>query len=550
MFRIIIQVWVFLFISSAVFGQGAISSKMDLKKGDIYVISIGINDYPSFGLRLCVNDSNDLIAKIKKDKLGSSADPGVNVYTYALNDKDATLSNIRDAFKEVIANSRVNDYFIFNFSGFSQEMENGDTILIPYEPRFNWMEIDESIVFSVIEMAKLMEQIKAKHQLVISEAGSGREFARNLIGQLFENNPIIASGTDRERVLITTTGMGIERSSCPDGTQLQNGSLLHFIKQHGNVLDVFKNIDRYEFKLMQSEMGCPYQNSKYVAVYNEKEYREILVSRFNKIKTRGSKGKAVKESSQTSVNRKGKTYGLVIATNDYENQSDWQDLKNPINDANSISDLLSKRYNVEIEKVYDQDREEILMKLVSMKSRLQADDKLIIFFAGHGYYSDNYSDGYLVLKDSEGLGEDITLDSYLQMATLHRLLDNMPSKQIFAVFDVCFGASFNLNARDAALNDYKDLSMDITLDEFISRKSENQSRLFIASGRYEVPDYWDTSLDHSPFADKLIKVLKKEKQFISPGKIFSAMEGNATEPILKQFGSHDVRGDFLIKVND
>ena len=30
----------------------------------------------------------------------------------------------------------------------------------------------------------------------------------------------------------------------------------------------------------------------------------------------------------------------------------------------------------------------------------------------------------------------------------------------------------------------------------------------------------------------------------------AAMEGNATEPILKQFGSHETRGDFLIKVNE
>ena len=47
-----------------------------------------------------------------------------------------------------------------------------------------------------------------------------------------------------------------------------------------------------------------------------------------------------------------------------------------------------------------------------------------------------------------------------------------------------------------------------------------------------------------------IKVLNKEKEFISPGKIFAAMEGNATEPILKQFGSHETRGDFLIKVKN
>ncbi|MBT8259546.1 MAG: caspase family protein [Bacteroidia bacterium] len=548
-FKHTVLITLLLSISCMSFGQGSVSRTNDLEKGDIYVISIGINDYPSFGLQLCVNDSNDLVAKIKNDKLGNPEDSSVNVYAHALNDSDATLKNIRSAFKEVIANSKVNDYFVLNFSGFSQETKSGDTVLIPYDPDFNWREIDESIVFPVVELAKLMEQIQAKHQLVISEAGSGREFAQNLIGQLFESNPIIASGTERERVLITTKGLGIERKKCPDGTELTNGSLVHFIKQHGNVLDVFKNIDAYEFQLMQSELACSYRDQKYVAIYNEKEYRDILVSRFNRINSRGSKGSSTQADNKETAERPGKTYALVIATNEYESQSDWRDLKNPINDANSVADLLSSHYGVEVEKVFDQDREEVLMKLVALKSKLQADDKLIVFVAGHGYYSDSYSDGYLVLKDSKGLDDDITMDSYLQMATLNRLLDNMPSKQIFALFDVCFGATFDLNAKDVALSNYRDLSMDITLDEFISRKSKDQSRLFMASGRYEVPDYWNNSLDHSPFADKLIKILEKEKQFISPGKIFSAMEGNATEPILKQFGSHETRGDFLLKAN-
>lgn len=55
-------------------------------------------------------------------------------------------------------------------------------------------------------------------------------------------------------------------------------------------------------------------------------------------------------------------------------------------------------------------------------------------------------------------------------------------------------------------------------------------------------------LNHSPFADKLIKSLNSETDFINPSKIYSALEGNITQPFLKQFGKHDERGDFLLKV--
>ena len=48
---------------------------------------------------------------------------------------------------------------------------------------------------------------------------------------------------------------------------------------------------------------------------------------------------------------------------------------------------------------------------------------------------------------------------------------------------------------------------------------------------------------------KLIKAFENEKEFISPGKIYSYVRGSTTKPILKKFGKHEVTGDFLLKVN-
>ncbi len=59
---------------------------------------------------------------------------------------------------------------------------------------------------------------------------------------------------------------------------------------------------------------------------------------------------------------------------------------------------------------------------------------------------------------------------------------------------------------------------------------------------------WQENQDHSPFASKLIEAFESEKEFISPGKIYSYVRGNTTVPILKKFGKHEVTGDFLLKV--
>ena len=136
----------------------------------------------------------------------------------------------------------------------------------------------------------------------------------------------------------------------------------------------------------------------------------------------------------------------------------------------------------------------------------------------------------------------------MQMASLNRIIDNIPAKNVFVIFDVCFGATFDLNAQDIDPNRYQKTDLDVSMAEFIDRQNEKTSRIFLASGRYEVPDYWSNSLNHSPFADKLINFLSSEDVFVSPGKLISIMEGNATAPILKQFGKHEAGADFLLPV--
>ena len=529
------------------FGQDGSSGRYRHAKGDIHIVSIGINDYPKFPLKLCVADSDDIVNHLTSLR-NSSKYPIGEVFTHKLNDSDASLSNIRSAFKKVINESKVDDYFIFFFGGYTVEDSSGDTFIVPYDKDIDLNKQEYSKMMTLIELAGLMEQVQSNKQLIISEAGSGEHFAENLISQLFESNPLIAAGTERNRVILTTKGLGIEGRYCQDGTQIKNGFLSHYILNSGDILDVFYNTTSYEYRLIKAEVACSVYERKYFSLYQEKEYRNIIIKNFQQPGMRGSGGVSTKPMKSQDKEASGENHAIMIATNEYGENSDWKNLKNPINDAEDVGNILESRYNTKIHKFYNKTKEEILSGMIELKSQISEKDKLIVFVAGHGYYSDDYSDGHIVLKDSKSLSEDFTLNSYIQMATLNRFIDNMPSKNIFAIFDVCFGASFDLNGKDVALSNYNDLTRDISLDEFILRKSKENSRIFMASGRYEVPDYWKSSLRHSPFANKLIKVLDQEGEFISPGKIFATMEGNATEPILKQFGKHEVRGEFLLQV--
>ncbi len=564
----------FLFVATLSFGDVGFN-----KDSDIYVISIGINNYSGnlYPLRFCVNDANNLVHKLIADnpkrtrqdiqdyinKYGRGSGEGYpinKVIPYLLTDEQATLENIRNAFKEVISKATYGDYFIFLFSGFSMESESNETYLVPYSDNYQ-LQFTQSYehgnrltqynprnLFSLIEMAKLMEQIACKNQLVISDAGSGKAFGQNLISELFESNPLIAKGTERNRIILTTKEYGMESET------IQSGYLMKYIMNSGNILDAFKDFIAYEYKLIQQEVAISFGQRKYIASYLESDFRNILLKNYSKTSSaRGSVSKKVKDESPKGNNEHNKsqeTYAFVVATDSYnKNQTSWNDLKNPIHDAEVFSNVLEEKYGVQVKKVYNKTKNEILKEFLEFKQQIDENDKLLFFVAGHGYYSEDFYDGYLVMEDSHSLEEDPTLDTYFSMAKLNRLLDGVPCKQVFSIFDVCYGASFELNNADLPIENYANAKFDNGVDAFIQERDKNISRIVLASGQYEVPDYWKDSQDHSPFADKLIKALKSESNFISPGKIFSYVQGNATTPILKQFGKHEPRGDFLLKVN-
>lgn len=541
------------------------------KPANVYVISIGINK-SVWPLNGCVNDAVYLVEKLKidnarKDSLNSFNNSTKNgssrlraiirhnikeIIPYVLTDEEASLENIRKTFKEVISKASYNDYFVFLYSGISMESEEDNTYLVPYMSTYDiefhakgysnrMTKFNKETLFSLSEMARLMEQISCNNQLIISEAGSGNDFGKNLISELFESNPLIAKGTERNRVILTTKEIGRE-----DPAQ-KIGFLMKYILRSGNVLDVFHNFNKYEFRLSKAEMESPVSYSKYVAAYQEQEYRDILLKNYQRYGTRGAKSKKVGVESKTTDNV-SETHAFILATDTYNKEQDsWGDLKNPIKDADVVAEILSERYNVKTTKVYNKGKNEVLKAFYKLVQQLGENDKLLFFVAGHGYY-DQLSGGYLVMKDSESLEEDISLNTYLYMGKLKGILDGVKCKQVFSIFDVCYGASFELNYGDLEVENYSKTKFDKGFDAFMEEKDKNIARIVLASGQYEVFDYWKDSEDHSPFASKLIKALKTEKQFISPGKIFSYVQGNATTPILKKHGKHEARGDFLLKV--
>lgn len=544
--------------------------------GNLYVVSVGINKYKYNELENCVNDAKALVEKIKSDnndlklnlkklqekiknKQGNSealieeyknekTKLVKKIFAYQFFDEKATLKNIKDTFKAIIQNAKPEDSFVFFFAGKSFSLDNYDTAFILFqESFFNWMKPLQNVIIKTSELASLMNQISCNNQLIISEAGgSGSEFSNSLMSFLFEGNLDIGDNTELNRTILTTHGLGYGKSNCDKN----HGPLVYYILKSGNMIDVFKDMRKYELELQKHQIDCPKNERAYFIIRRDSDFRDLLAFNHKKFKSRGTRIKSNKKIVKKE-DKISKTFAFIIGTDKYnQNQNSWDNLDNPIKDAEEVANLLKTKYGAEVKKVYNKPKNEILKEFINFKRKIDKKDKLICFVAGHGYYNEDLSYGFLVLNDSYSLEDDTYLGSYLPMAKLTRLLDGTPCKQVFTIFDVCFGASFDSNAKDLKLSNYSKEKSDISIDEFIKRKDKYTSRIFLASGKSEVPDFWNNSLNHSPFANKLIQYLKNEKEFLSPSKIYEAVEANITEPILKSHDKHEERGDFILKVQD
>ena len=75
-----------------------------------------------------------------------------------------------------------------------------------------------------------------------------------------------------------------------------------------------------------------------------------------------------------------------------------------------------------------------------LPQQIQASDRLIFYFAGHGIAlnGDDGPEGFLIPQDAK-LGDT---SSYLPMVRLQKALDKLPCRHFLTVLDCCFAGAF------------------------------------------------------------------------------------------------------------
>ncbi|MCB0735130.1 MAG: caspase family protein [Flavobacteriales bacterium] len=215
----------------------------------------------------------------------------------------------------------------------------------------------------------------------------------------------------------------------------------------------------------------------------------------------------------------GRDFIIILGVNQYHY---WPKLSNAVSDAQRIGKVLQNNYGTDSTKVfamYDHQCTRVavdsLFRLII--SQTKETDRVLVYYAGHGYYDELLEEGYWVLCD----GQVDKPGTYLSNSTLTKYIKSFRSKHTLFIADACFSGSYYTSTGRG-------------LETRSDRLNQDRSRWMFSSGGLEtVADDFQRS-GTSPFAYYLLKYLENP-----PSSTFGI--GELSEQIAKNVSSNSAQ---------
>jgi uncharacterized caspase-like protein len=212
---------------------------------------------------------------------------------------------------------------------------------------------------------------------------------------------------------------------------------------------------------------------------------------------------------------RGRSYALIVGNKAYR---DFDTLQTPHEDARSIADVLTTQYGFTTELtlsdgshkslvLLDRPGREFRALLDDLEEEMNGDDRLLIFYAGHGLWDERTGKAYWIPVDAQRnrRHEWISADDIISA------LKGIKARSVLVVADSCFSGALLRTAPDREPSEAE-------LASSLVKDAQRASRILLASGGTE-PVLDGGARGHSIFARKFLDALTTP---IRP--IFSAHE--------------------------
>ncbi len=215
--------------------------------------------------------------------------------------------------------------------------------------------------------------------------------------------------------------------------------------------------------------------------------------------TRAPAWDAEEETESPENQGASQQYLLAIGIDAYE---DCTPLHNAVRDASDIADVLQTEYDFRPENVClitdsEATEERILSEFRRLVRRVQPEDSVLIFFSGHGYFDEDFQQGYWIPVDAK----ENNVGDYIPNSEISNTIRAIRSLHTFMIADACFSGS--LFGQSRSVGGSGDGS------SYQQRVGQIPSRWGLASGRNEVVADGEPG-KNSPFSESLIYYLRNQ----------------------------------------
>jgi uncharacterized protein len=188
-------------------------------------------------------------------------------------------------------------------------------------------------------------------------------------------------------------------------------------------------------------------------------------------------------------------YALVIANQNYKL---WDKLDTPVADGTAVAALLRSRFGFEVTLLTDATRRQVLTALNQLRAKVDRDDDVLIYYAGHGEMDAVTARGYWIPVD----GEAKNLSQWISVIDVPDQLAAMRARHALVIADSCYSGTLAGSLAPRIDESLATAARGAALE----RLSRQRSRVAMTSGGLE-PVVDGGGGKHSLYARSLLEVL-------------------------------------------